>query len=224
MFCKTLALVFMILALFSSCAVPQSAKSVALKQIGESPGTGKLSKSPQNLRELNLILDGKWIGKAVSYGCYREGQAPGEKGPSKAEVLEDLKIMLEHWNLIRVYNADDDTRRILEVIQEHNIPIKMLLGIWLEKEEDSASAKASNQKNVLRGIELANAYPEIIRAISVGNETQVFWSWHRMDREALIAYIREVRGKRKYRLQLRMTTISGTSRKAKPWRMNWILL
>ena len=52
-------------------------------------------------RKFDPYLNGKWIGNAISYGCYREGQAPGVEGPSEAEILEDLNILKEHWNLIR---------------------------------------------------------------------------------------------------------------------------
>lgn len=144
-------------------------------------------------RDFSTWLNGKWIGQAVSYGCYREGQAPGVKGPSQAEILEDLEIIARHWNLIRVYNADDDTQRILETIKESGLPIKTMLGIWLENEDNRPEAKRSNIANVLRGIALANQYPGIVTAINVGNETQVFWSGHRLDTSSLIRYIRVVR-------------------------------
>jgi len=144
-------------------------------------------------REFHPYLAGKWIGQAVSYGCYRPGQAPGVKGPSKAEILEDLLIISQHWNLIRVYNADDDTQRILEVITENNLPVRMLLGIWLENESGRPEIRASNIGNVMRGIELANRYGNCVIAINVGNETQVYWSWHRMQDKDLLRYIRAVR-------------------------------
>lgn len=145
------------------------------------------------VREFKPYLNGKWIGQAVSYGCYREGQAPGVKGPSKAEILEDLRIIVQHWNLIRVYNADDDTERILEVIRKHKLPIRMMLGIWLENETGKPEKRASNVENVLRAIRLANEYEDIVMAVNVGNETQVFWSWHKMASEDLIRYLVTVR-------------------------------
>ncbi len=102
-------------------------------------------------------------------------------------------IISKYWNLIRVYSADDDTERILKVIQTNNLPIKLMLGIWLENEEKNPDRKESNIAQVLRGISLANQYPDIIAAVNVGNETQVFWSWHRMNPDNLIRYIRGVR-------------------------------
>jgi exo-beta-1,3-glucanase (GH17 family) len=148
---------------------------------------------PFAVREFDPHPDGKWIGQAVSYGCYREGQAPGQAGPSAEEILEDLNIIVQHWNLIRVYNADDDTQRILEVIQANRLPLQVMLGIWLEGEDGRPAAKASNINNVLRGIELANRFPGIVAAVNVGNETQVFWSGHKLDQDLLIKYIRIVR-------------------------------
>ncbi len=40
---------------------------------------------------------------------------------------------------------------------------------------------------------LAAAYPDIVAAVSVGNETQVSWSDHRCPADSLIAYVRRVR-------------------------------
>ena len=116
----------------------------------------------------------------------------GKMDHAKAEILEDLNIISKYWNLIRVYNADDDAERILEVIRENKLPIKMMLGVWLANETKHPEQKNSNIKNVLRGIQLANLFKDII-AVNVGNETQVFWSWHRMNTENLIRYIRTVR-------------------------------
>jgi len=148
---------------------------------------------PDSDRKFNPYLNDKWIGNAISYGCYRKGQAPGNIGPSKEEILEDLNIITKHWNLIRVYNADDDSERLLEVIRENNIPVKVMLGVWLANEKKTPGTKDANITNVLRCIELANKYADIIAAVNVGNETQVFWSWHKMKTENLIRYIRAVR-------------------------------
>ena len=149
--------------------------------------------NPFITREFDPYLNGKWVGKAISYGCYRKGQAPGIKGPSESQILQDLEIILNHWNLIRVYGSDKDSERILKVIRKNNLPIKVMLGVWLEDEKEKPKRKNENIKQVLKAIRLANEYSEIISAINVGNETQVFWSAHRMDIDDLIHYIRTVR-------------------------------
>lgn len=148
---------------------------------------------PFIIREFDPYLNGEWIGNAISYGCYREGQAPGVKGPSEAEILEDLGIILNHWNMIRVYGSDEDSERILKVIRENKIPIKVMLGVWLEDEIMNPQRKDENIKQAIKAIGLANEYGEIISAINIGNETQVYWSAHKMEIEDLINYIRVVR-------------------------------
>jgi len=148
---------------------------------------------PFIMREFDPYLNGKWIGKAISYGCYRKGQAPGIKGPSESQILQDLVIILNHWNLIRVYGSDEDSERILKVIRKNNLPIKVMLGVWLENEKDNPERKNENITEALNAIRLGNEYLDIISAITVGNETQVFWSAHKMEIEALINYIRLVR-------------------------------
>ncbi len=148
---------------------------------------------PFVVRDYDPYWNEKWIGDAVAYGCYRSGQAPGQTGPSDDELLEDLQIIAKHWHLIRLYGADEDTRRIIRIIDEYELPIKAVLGVWLEPEENDAEKKAGNITQVLTGIELANEYPNIVNALSAGNETQVFWSGHRMKPENVIRYIRALR-------------------------------
>lgn len=150
-------------------------------------------KDPGSNREFEPYLNDKWIGQAISYGPYRLGQAPGEKGPTETEILEDLDIIKEYWNLIRVYNSDDDTEKILKVIRDNELPIKVLLGVWLAKETDDKRMRLSNIKNTIKCIELVNEFPKIICGVNVGNETQVYWSWHKMKTENLIRYIGAVR-------------------------------
>jgi len=67
------------------------------------------------------------------------------------------------------------------------------MGIWLENETKYPSKVFSNLEQVKKGIQLANDYPEIVSSVSVGNETRVFWSYHRMELENIIKYIRMVR-------------------------------
>ena len=148
---------------------------------------------PFTVRPFHPYLDGKWIGNAISYGCYRAGQAPGVKGPSEAEILEDLTLLAPHWNLIRVYGADADAERVLRVIRTHDLPFRVMLGIWVENETQHPEKRADNIEQVLTGIALANHYADLLVAVNVGNESQVFWSWHRMEMENLIRYIRVVR-------------------------------
>jgi exo-beta-1,3-glucanase (GH17 family) len=79
------------------------------------------------------------------------------------------------------------------VIDKSKLPIKVIQGIWLEPEENNPEKRAKNIQQTILGIELSIRYPEIVNAVSVGNETRVFWSGHIMNADNLIKYIRAVR-------------------------------
>jgi exo-beta-1,3-glucanase (GH17 family) len=178
-----------------SCSEDQTESNTSLADIAKKLSAAETfpAQQPFQERAFKPFLDDKWIGNAISYGCYRKGQAPGVKGPSEAEILEDLQILGKYWQLIRVYGSDDDAERILKVIRQNNLPIKVMLGIWLENETDNPAQRQNNIRQTLRGIELAREYENEVIAVSVGNETQVFWSFHRMNADDLIRYIRAVR-------------------------------
>ncbi len=171
----------------------QKIKSMEIIQQALEKGLVTKRLDPFITKEFDSYLDGKWIGNAISYGCYRKGQAPGIKGPSESEILEDLKIIVNYWNLIRVYGSDDDSERILKVIKDNKLPIRVMLGVWLEDETKSSNRKNENIKQVMNAIRLGNQYSDLISAISVGNETQVYWSAHRLETSRLINYLRTVR-------------------------------
>ncbi len=161
------------------------------------PESSLARQDPFVIRRFEPSLNGRWIGEAVSYGCYRRGQAPGIKGPSDAEIEEDLLILVKYWSFIRLYGADNDSERILKIIRSRQLPLRVMLGVWLENESGLAERREENISQAVRGISLANEYADIITAVSVGNETQVSWSAHRMNQDDLIRYIRLVRNSTK---------------------------
>ncbi len=135
-------------------------------------------------------LDGEWIGNGISYGAYRDGETPGESLTSKEHILEDLTILAPRWNLIRLYGADAQALSILEVIEEHDLPIRVMQGIWL----DAHKTAEENEEQVRLAIEYAKRFPDIIIAVNVGNEIFVDWSYHRIDDvDSVIEKIRRVR-------------------------------
>ena len=189
-------ILILLLALFIGCSQQaEKDKSPDFKKIKMQLEAEKpfVKETPFHTRQFKPTLNGQWIGFAVSYGCYRKGQAPGVKGPNEEQILEDLKIISKYWRLIRIYGSDDDGERILKVISEHHLPIKVMLGLWLANEDENQATKKSNIRQTLLAIKLANAYKDIVIAVNVGNETLVFWSWHRMNTDDLIRYIRAIR-------------------------------
>jgi exo-beta-1,3-glucanase (GH17 family) len=151
---------------------------------------------------------------AVAYSGFREGQHPdrgnGAVNPSDAEILEDLEILVDHgFRLVRMYDTGENTAATLRLIRENDIPIKVLLGIWLDAEisnhegcpwldepipdEKLAANKIKNAKEIERGIGLANDYEDIVVAVNVGNEALVDWNDHMVPLEQVIEYVRQVK-------------------------------
>jgi exo-beta-1,3-glucanase (GH17 family) len=158
---------------------------------------------------------------AVAYSGYREGQHPDREGlhpgqdlravnPTREQVLEDLQILAARgFGLIRMYDSGDHTETALELIREHELPIKVLLGIWLKAEVSNhegcewltepipadrlADNVLVNAAEIERGIALARRFPDIVVAVNVGNEALVEWTDHMVPLDKVIAYVRRVR-------------------------------
>ena len=163
------------------------------------------------MQESEALLDGEVM--AVAYSGFRVGQHPdrgdGANNPSREEILEDLQIMIEHgFGLIRMYDTGENTMTTLELIDQHDLQIKVLLGIWLRAEVSNhegcpwleepipeAELKANLVENALeieRGIEMSKRFEDIVVAINVGNEALVEWNDHMVPLEQVIAYVRQV--------------------------------
>jgi len=186
---------------------------LALAVLATSAGCGWAPVVPDSMRQApGALLAGESM--AVSYSGFREGQYPdrgsGAVNPSADEILEDLGILARHgFRLIRLYDSGDNTRATLELIREHDLPLKVLLGVWLDAEfsnhegcpwlEEPIPAAtlvanaARNDAEVERGIELARRFGDIVVAVNVGNEALVDWTDHMVPLENVIAYVRRVR-------------------------------
>lgn len=142
-------------------------------------------------REFNPKIAGKWIGNGISYGAYRDGEGPDKNSlTSKQHILEDLKMLATRWQLIRMYGSGQQSRNIIEVIKEHDLPIRVMQGAWLS----SHKSKEENDQQVAMAITLANEFPEIVVTVNIGNEIFVDWSYHKVkDVDQVITYIRKVR-------------------------------
>lgn len=151
---------------------------------------------------------------AVAYSGFREGQHPdrghGAVNPSDDEVLEDLELLVAYdFKLIRLYDSGANSAATLELIHKHELPIKVLLGIWLDAEfsnhegcawldepipeEVLAENTLKNKAELQRGIELAKEFEDIVVAVNVGNEALVDWNDHMVPLENVIAYVRQVK-------------------------------
>jgi len=151
---------------------------------------------------------------AVAYSGFREGQHPdrgeGAVNPSAAEILEDLEILVAHgFRLIRLYDSGENSAETLALIRQHDLPLKVLLGIWLDAEVSNhegcpwldepipdatlAANVLRNEAEIGRAIELAERFPAIVVAINVGTEALVDWNDHMVPVDQVIGYVRQVK-------------------------------
>jgi exo-beta-1,3-glucanase (GH17 family) len=103
-------------------------------------------------------------------------------------------------SLIRLFDSSDKVAlKTLEVIHANGMPIKVMLGVYVnsfEYETDPvarARAQAANQDEMARGVNLAKTYASEVVAVSVGNETMVTWSGHPISTVTMAGYIKTVR-------------------------------
>ena len=151
---------------------------------------------------------------AVAYSGFRDGQHPdrgdGAVNPTADEIIEDLEILVAHdFKLIRLYDSGANSLITLELIRQHDLPIKVLLGIWLAAEfsnhegcpwldepitkEALAANTLRNSAELQRGIDLAQQFDDIVVAVNVGNEALVEWNDHMVPLENVITYVRRVK-------------------------------
>ena len=136
-------------------------------------------------------IDGNWIGNGISYSSYRDGESP-ETGnlTAKKHILEDLNMLTERWNLIRLYDASPNSERVLQVIHDNKLSIKVMQGVWLSGLQNDQQ----NNYQVAEAIRFANLYPNIVIAVNVGNEVLVDWSAHKMtDVNQVVNYVKQVK-------------------------------
>jgi len=183
-------------------------KNTNQKSMEENEHQGKVA-----LQKEGDLLAG--LSKAVCYSGFRSGQHPdrgaGAVNPSKEEILEDLKILSEKcgFRLIRVYDSGENSEMVLRIINENNINIKVMLGIWLRAELSNhetcewltepipeAELQENKKLNLLeikKGIKLSNDFKDIVVAVNVGNEALVEWNDHKVATDTIISYVRKVK-------------------------------
>lgn len=155
--------------------------------VGEGPEGASVERAAR--RPYAPTRAGAPVIEGISYGPFREGQRPGGPNPTQAQILEDLRLLEPQWGVLRVYSSAAPTPTILETIRSNDLDLVVMIGAWIAPDD-----AAANAREVAEAIRLANAYPEQVVAVSVGNETQVDWSAHRSSRQDLIGHLRAVRG------------------------------
>ncbi len=148
-------------------------------------------------------------GKAICYSGYREGQCPDGEMPTEEQIREDLAILLaDGYRYIRMYEPNEYTRKVLAIIREDRLPFLCLVGVdnftevntpnceWdhrIKSEEELAANKERNDGEVEKLIAVVKDYPDVIVAVSVGNENTPDWGARILPEERLIHHARRLR-------------------------------
>ncbi len=147
-------------------------------------------------------------GNAICYSGYRDGQNPGTGiFPSYAEIREDLLILAEHWQYLRLYDCSPHAETVLDVIRDEKLHFKVMLGLDMAAEmsnphcpwgaefsdETLEANRRANGDEVRRLIALSNENPDTVFSVSVGNEASVEWTDHMVPVDNLVDYVRQVK-------------------------------
>lgn len=160
---------------------------------GDSGGYTPTAVSQSDRRELPQAFITR---AAVNYSPYRTSRGPADLGSeviTPANVLQDLRLVQATGiGTIRLFSSRAFSETVLRVIRDNNLDLKVQLGSF-PVPPTTAAIEAENQAEIDAQIRLANAFPDIVLAVSVGNEKLVEWSANRMDPPVLAAYLRKVR-------------------------------
>jgi exo-beta-1,3-glucanase (GH17 family) len=100
----------------------------------------------------------------VSYAPFRGDQTPLNPGliVSPEQIRQDLVELAKVANCVRTYSVDNGLDKVPELASK--VGLKVLLGIWI------GNNRLKNELLIETAISLARDYPDVIKAIVVGNE------------------------------------------------------
>ncbi len=141
---------------------------------------GWLNNLPQDVG--SDVPEGKL--NSLSFAPFREGQGPmDEIFPTPEQIDADLRLMGEKTHSIRTYASAEGNMPVIPALaQKHGL--KMIQGAWL------GALKEDNKKEIDEVIRSANAHPDVVKRVIVGNEVLLRGD---LEPEELIEYIREVK-------------------------------
>ena len=120
---------------------------------------------------------------SLSFAPFREGYSPLEEiFPLPEHIDEDLRLLADKTESIRTYASLNGLEPTPTLARKYGL--KMLQGAWI------GGSFKSNRKEVDALIKSANANPDVVKRVIVGNEVLLRGE---LDVDKLIDYIREVK-------------------------------
>lgn len=122
--------------------------------------------------------------KSLSFAPFHEGQGPVEEiFPTPEQIDADLKLMGEKTFNIRTYASAEGSMPVIPQLAG-KYGLTMLQGAWLN------ALEADNKREIAELIRSANAHPDVVKRVIVGNEVLLRGD---LPADKVIAYIRQVK-------------------------------
>ncbi|MFC5741381.1 glycosyl hydrolase family 17 protein [Dyella tabacisoli] len=121
----------------------------------------------------------------VSYAPFREpGETPFDLNAfvSPQRIDADLRALSQRFDCVRTYSQSHGLDAVPAIAGRYGM--KVLMGIWLGRDAKS------NAQEIKQGIATAQANPQVLRGVIVGNEVLLRGE---LSPKALTAFVREVR-------------------------------
>jgi glucan 1,3-beta-glucosidase len=122
----------------------------------------------------------------LSYAPFRDGQSPFDPGVhiTPQQIDEDMAQLASISDCVRTYSVELGQDQVAAIAKRHGL--KVIQGIWIGVNPDK------NRAEIETGIKIANEYPDVVRAVVVGNEVLLRGDLTSSD---LVAAIREVKAR-----------------------------
>lgn len=100
----------------------------------------------------------------VSYAPYRDDQTPFDENTliPPQQIEQDLRVLSAFTACVRTYATNQGLDAVPRLARAQGLSV--LLGAWIGREPEK------NARELARVVELANRYPETVKAVIVGNE------------------------------------------------------
>jgi exo-beta-1,3-glucanase (GH17 family) len=125
--------------------------------------------------------------RAICYSGFRAKSRSVQ--PTLEQVMEDLRLLSAmNIKVIRTYDVHYEISTVLDAIralksQDADFEMYVMLGAWINCKDafsalppDHTQESEQNAIEIAEAVRLANAYPDIIKIIAVGNEAMVKWA------------------------------------------------
>jgi exo-beta-1,3-glucanase (GH17 family) len=120
---------------------------------------------------------------SISFAAYRRGESPlTGRYPTPAEIEQDMAILVGRTHGIRTYTTHEGLEVVPALAEKYGL--KVTLGCWL------GADLALNEREVAALIEQANAHPDSVQRVMVGNEVLLRGD---LTPDQLIGYVRRVK-------------------------------